>query len=52
MKKYTVTFHYTVEIEAEDSEHAEYKAWDDLTNTLMLGDLTTHCFCVSEPEEV
>lgn len=49
MKNYYVTFHYTVEVQAEDQEQADGLAWADFTgnfDVLSVGD-----FVSSEPQE-
>lgn len=50
MKTYYVTFHYTVEVQAEDQEQADTLSWQmfaDSFRGLSLGD-----FVSSEPEEM
>lgn len=48
MKNYFVTFHYTVQVRADDQERADEKAWEVFAQDLP--GLRACDFCADEPE--
>ena len=48
-KTFYVTFHYTVEVQAEDQEQADDLAWSDFSQNFDV--LSVGAFVSSEPEE-
>jgi hypothetical protein len=50
MNHYTVTFHYTIEVEATDQEQADSLAWDDFANDFSF--MKPGDFVSLEPDEV
>jgi hypothetical protein len=49
---YTMTFFYTVAIEAADAEDAETKGWGVFKTNLDAGAITVGDFVASDPEQV
>jgi hypothetical protein len=49
---YTMTFFYTVAVEAADAEDAETKGWGVFKTNLDAGAITVGDFVASDPEQV
>ena len=50
MNTYYVTFHYTVEVQADDHEQADTLAWQTFADSF--GQVSAGDFVSSEPEEM